>query len=133
MDLYSGVGSFGLECISRDAKEIFFVEKQKKIAEILKTNLSTLGIQNKGTVIINEIYDFIKYNVQKFDIIFCDPPFADNSYLNELKFLKEKKIYKTKHLVIVHREKKSKDSFDDILKPLIIREYGRSKIIFAKF
>ena len=25
LDLYSGTGSFGLECISRDAKSVFFI------------------------------------------------------------------------------------------------------------
>ena len=27
LDLYSGVGSFGLECISRNSKKVTFVEK----------------------------------------------------------------------------------------------------------
>ena len=35
LDLYSGFGSFGLECLSRGAKQITFVEKDRKIAEIL--------------------------------------------------------------------------------------------------
>ena len=133
LDLYSGIGSFGLECISRDAKKIFFVEKQKVVAEVLKNNLSNLGVQNKGKVIINELHNFIKNNVQKFDIIFLDPPYVDNSYLDELKFIKEKKIYKNNHIIIIHRDKKTKDNLEDIIHPLITKQYGRSKIIFAKF
>ena len=31
LDLYSGIGSFGLECISRGSKEVTFVEKSKSI------------------------------------------------------------------------------------------------------
>ena len=31
LDLYSGVGSFGLECLSRDAKKVTFVEKKFKV------------------------------------------------------------------------------------------------------
>ena len=39
LDLYSGVGSFGIECISRDAKKVVFVEKDKTAFSILKKNL----------------------------------------------------------------------------------------------
>jgi len=35
--------------------------------------------------------------------------------------------------VIIHREKKSSENFKSILNPIIIKQYGRSKIIFGKF
>ena len=38
LDLYSGVGSFGIECISRDAKKVVFIEKDKTAFSILKKN-----------------------------------------------------------------------------------------------
>jgi len=47
LDLYSGVGSFGIECISRGAKKITFVEDDKKALIILKKNLSNLKILTK--------------------------------------------------------------------------------------
>ena len=31
LDLYSGIGSFGLECLSRGANETFFVERTTEI------------------------------------------------------------------------------------------------------
>ena len=39
LDLFSGVGSFGLECISRGAKHVTFVENYGKVLPILKKNL----------------------------------------------------------------------------------------------
>ncbi len=47
--------------------------------------------------------------------------------------IKEKKIFKKNHLVIIHRENSSKDNFNNFINSLIIRKYGRSKIIFGKF
>ena len=38
LDLYSGIGSFGLECISRGAKEVTFVEQDEKAFNILEKN-----------------------------------------------------------------------------------------------
>jgi len=134
LDLYSGIGSFGLECISRGAKKIIFVEKDKKVVEILKRNLFELNVNTDVTVITDQIESFLKKKLfDKFEIIFFDPPFENNEYLQELKLIKQKKIYKKKHIIIIHREKKSFDNFENILKPIIIKQYGRSKIIFGKF
>ncbi len=134
LDLYSGVGSFGLECISRGAGKITFVEKDKNVVEILKKNLSDLNIKMNFTIILDEIKIFLKKDLSdKFEIIFLDPPFADKNYLQELKLLKQMKNYKKNHIVIIHREKKTSDDFQNILEPIIIKEYGRSKIIFGKF
>ena len=117
LDLYSGIGSFGLECISRGAEKITFVEKDKN-----------------ATVIIDEIENFLKKDIsEKFEIIFLDPPFADKSYLQTLKLIKQNRNYKKNHLIIIHRERKSFENFKDILSPILTKQYGRSKIIFGKF
>ena len=134
LDLYSGVGSFGLECVSRGADKVIFVERDKNAAETLNANLLTLSINDKATVMNEKIIDFLnRKQFRKFNIFFLDPPFADNSFLEELKLIKKKKIYKNNHIVIIHREQKSSDNFTKVIKPIIIKEYGRSKIIFAKF
>tara|TARA_X000001036_G_scaffold436039_1_gene478446 strand:+ start:1288 stop:1851 length:564 start_codon:yes stop_codon:yes gene_type:complete len=134
LDLYSGIGSFGLECISRGAKKITFVERDKNVANVLIKNLLTLDIKKNAIVIIDEIKIFLgKICSEKFEIIFLDPPFSDNSYLLNLKTIKESKNYKKNHVVIIHRDKRSSDNLKDILHPIIIKQYGRSKIIFGKF
>ena len=134
LDLYSGIGSFGLECISRGAEKITFVEKDKNVVKILNKNLLDLNINKNVTVIVDEIENFLKKNLsEKFEIIFLDPPFSNNEYLQDLKLIKQKKNYKKKHVVIIHREKKSSENFKSILNPIIIKQYGRSKIIFGKF
>ena len=133
LDLYSGIGSFGLECISRGAKQVTFVEKDRNALSILNKNLINLNIEERSTIIEENIEFFLKEGLfEKFEIIFLDPPFSDNSYLGILKSIREKKICKKNHVIIIHREKKSLDNFKDILHPLIVKQYGRSKIIFGK-
>ena len=71
LDLYSGIGSFGLECISRDAKDVTFVEKDIDVAKILNNNLMELQINNYADVIIGEISNYLMTNIKKkFDIFF---------------------------------------------------------------
>ena len=134
LDLYSGIGSFGLECISRGAKKVTFVEKDSNAINILRKNLTNLYANKKAAIISDKIELFLKNDLsEKFEIIFLDPPFSDNSYLDILKTIKEKKILKKNHIIIIHRERKTLDNFRDILDPLLIRQYGRSKIVFGKF
>ena len=134
LDLYSGVGSFGLECISRGAEKVTFVEKDKNAAEVLKKNLLDLGIKKNAEIKMDEIEIFLKKNIsEKFEIIFLDPPFADAAYIQELKTIKKNKNYNKNHIVIIHRERKSLENFEDILSTIIIKQYGRSKIIFGEF
>ena len=70
---------------------------------------------------------------KNFEIIFLDPPFKKEDYIKDLINIFKKKIFKKEDIIIIHREKNSRDNFDEILKPLIIKYYGRSKIIFGKF
>ena len=39
LDLFSGVGSFGIECISREAKHVTFIENYRGVLPVLKKNL----------------------------------------------------------------------------------------------
>ncbi len=132
LDLYSGVGSFGLESISRGAKEVTFVEQDKVAAGILRDNLSKLSIFNKANVIQGEIKKILVYK-KKFDILFFDPPFADNNFIYTLELFKKSKIYEKKHILIIHRKKNSFDKFQNIINIDLIKNYGRSKIIFGVF
>ena len=134
LDLYSGVGSFGIECISRGARKTTFVEDNSKTLIILKKNLNNLKIENQSEV-FNKIISFLKIlnNKEKFEIIFFDPPFAENLFIEELKIIKDSKIYKKNHLIIIHREKKSYDDLEKIIDILLVKNYGRSKIIIGNF
>ena len=51
LDLFAGVGSFGIECLSNDAKYVTFVENYNGVLPILKKNLSNLKLDKKYEVI----------------------------------------------------------------------------------
>jgi 16S rRNA (guanine966-N2)-methyltransferase len=135
LDLYSGVGSFGIECISRGAAKTTFVENDNKALIVLKKNLNSLKI-NEQTEIRNEktISFFNSLTIKnKFEIIFFDPPFAENFFIDELKIVKDSMIYKKKHLIIIHREINSKEEINKIINIVLTKNYGRSKVVFGIF
>jgi 16S rRNA (guanine966-N2)-methyltransferase len=133
LDLYSGIGSFGLECISRGAKKVTFVEHDKDAANILNKNLIKLNVLNKASIINNKVDKILKKKTEKFDIFFFDPPFEDKEFEQALNLIKTIKIYNIKHVVIIHRERKAQDNLDAFIDIIISKQYGRSKIIFGVF
>ena len=134
LDLYSGIGSFGLEALSRGAKKVTFIEKDKNAINVLKTNISNLAVKDRVELFCDEINNALeKKKIDKFNILFLDPPFLDKSYIKIIQLIKNKKIYEKNNLVIIHREKKTEDDLRSILNVFLIKNYSRSKILFANF
>ncbi|MDB9744723.1 16S rRNA (guanine(966)-N(2))-methyltransferase RsmD [Pelagibacteraceae bacterium] len=132
LDLYSGIGSFGLESISRGAKNVTFVEQDKSAVSILEENIIHLGVSNNATINNTKVENFLKNNKKKkFSIFFFDPPFSDKKFIQDLNLIKENKIYEAKHIIIIHRERESEDNFHNSLKMVATKQYGRSKILFG--
>ena len=110
LDLFSGVGSFGIECLSRGVKEVIFIENYEKVLNILKKNLGNLKSISNYKVIVKDIYkkNTISLLSSKFDLIFLDPPFKDrNLQFIFNKFIKYK-LLKKNGIVILHRHKNEK-------------------------
>ena len=133
LDLFSGTGSFGIECLSRGAKFVTFVENYNGILPILKKNLASLKLASNYLVIEKNVFNYLNLNEFKkqFDIIFLDPPYKEKE-LNELflLFINEK-ILKQDGIIIIHRHKKQKDSFPNQINILEEKKYGISKILFC--
>ena len=70
LDLYSGIGSFGIECISRGAENVTFVEKEQKTINLLRENLINLSIINKAQVFNQEIKSTNNFFKYKYDLFF---------------------------------------------------------------
>ena len=135
LDLFSGTGSFGLECLSRKAGNVTFVENYKKILPILKKNLSNLKSINNYKIIQEDILNKLEIIgfKQKFDIIFLDPPYKENNLDKLLISILNIKIIKNDGMIIIHIYKKRKDKFPDSFKIIEEKVYGISKIIFGKY
>ncbi len=133
LDLFSGTGSFGIECLSRGSKHVTFVENYKGILPILKKNLQNLNSMKNFNVIeknISKYFDFKNLN-KKFDIIFLDPPYKQDKINELIKVLVNQNILKNKGIIIIHRHKKQIDPFPKNFRILENKIYGISKIIFG--
>ena len=131
LDLFSGVGSFGIECLSRGAKEVTFVEKYSGVLPILKKNLLSLNKFNNYKIIEKDIYEdnFLKNSFHKFDIVFLDPPYKDDLNII-LEKINNANLLNAEGIVIIHRHKNQKDIFPKNFKVIEKKKYGISQVIF---
>jgi len=135
LDLYAGTGSFGLECLSRNAKKVSFVEKTKDAIKILEKNIKKLRVKNVD-VFFDDIFNLIKKgNIfkSKFDLIFCDPPFKDLNIEELIQKIYNKELLQKNGILILHRNKNVKGKLPIYFKIVDERIYGISKITFGKF
>lgn len=84
LDLFSGTGSLGIECISRGARLVDMVESHGKSITIIRKNLENLGIKEGFQIHRADAFDYIKkYSGPAYDIVLADPPFTEK-YAHDL-------------------------------------------------
>ncbi len=135
LDLFSGVGSFGIECLSRGVKNVVFIENYKKVLPILKKNLSNLESIQNYQIIEKNIYEegTLSNLNSSFDIIFLDPPYKYKNLSELLNIILQKKILNEKGIIILHRHKNEQQVFPLKFKVVEEKKYGISKIVFLTY
>jgi 16S rRNA (guanine966-N2)-methyltransferase len=131
LDLFSGSGSFGLECISRGASEVVFFENQKSILKVLKENIHSIDKYDKSWLYELDVFNFFLSEekiYKKFDIIFLDPPYKEKRINIIIENILRKKILRENGIIIIHRHKNDKIEITNKLNIIDSRTYGISRI-----
>ena len=135
LDLYSGTGSFGLECLSREANSVYFIENADMAIKILRKNIEKLNLNNKAKIFSGSVFQEIKekeISESKFGLIFCDPPFKNTDVEKLIKLIIKKNLLERNGVIVLHRNKISKENFSNKFKIIDERIYGMSKITFGQ-
>ena len=78
LDLFAGSGALGFEALSRGAAEVTYVERNRKAASAIKSNIKLLGVE-QANVHCGAAESFLARDTSAWDIVFFDPPFASNA------------------------------------------------------
>ena len=134
LDLFSGSGSFGLECLSREAKKVVFLENYSEALKILEKNIKIFKNVNNYEIIKNDCFNFLKSSKSinlNFDIIFIDPPYKELKVNDIIEKIVEKNFLNDEGILIIHRRKNDKVKLTQKINVFEERFYGVSKISFA--
>ena len=76
LDLFAGTGSLGLEALSRGATHARMVEKARHVAELLRDNVASLGLEDRTIVVEDDaLAPRCWIDGPGFDVVFLDPPY----------------------------------------------------------
>lgn len=138
LDLFAGLGSFGIESLSRGAKKATFIDSHLITTRRLQETLQTFGVPaERGEVICRGALDGISWLHQrgaKFDLIFMDPPYREDWVVAVLNRLKIKPILSPKGVVVAeHDKRESLSATEGFWKLEEARRFGDSAVtIFSR-
>ena len=135
LDLFSGVGSFGIEALSRGSKYVTFIENYTEVLQILRKNIQKLNLDNKCEIISEDIINMLNFKKlnKKFELIFLDPPFNEKDINKILLKIYDSKILKKNGILIIHRKINTDDKLIPKFNIVEEKKYGLSKIMFGNY
>lgn len=89
LDLYAGTGALGIEALSRGGERCDFVEKDRRMAEIIRENLSATGFGDSAKVLPIASERAAERLTGPYSLVVADPPYADESSVPVLEDLAE--------------------------------------------
>jgi 16S rRNA (guanine966-N2)-methyltransferase len=110
LDIYSGSGSLGIECLSRGTSEVHFVEKNFPIYKNLLQNIDSLGISEKCVVHKIEVLKFVNsFSDMNFNLILADPPFFKDDIYEVTKSVLANNFLNKDGFMIIERSIQTKE------------------------
>ena len=106
LDLYAGTGAIGIEALSRGAGWVDFVERDKAMAHAISENLTNTRLEERGQVHVMDAGKALDRLSGPYDVIFMDPPYADESVDRVLGLIGEKGLCSPAGLLIVEHAKR---------------------------
>jgi len=137
LDLFAGSGGVGLEAASRGAGHVYLIEKDKKLAAVIRKNIESLALGEKCIVINLDVETALKDLAKKnhrSDIVFADPPYNRNLVSFTLACLSRYQILDEKGMIVIQHS--VKENYQEFLPENIYqvkqRKYGENMVTFFR-
>ncbi len=138
LDLYAGTGSVGIEALSRGARYVLFVEKETRLARLIRENLRMCKLEKRAEVIEIDILSYNKEGgkfslLEQFDLIFAGPPYKLNLTKDTLDIILKLNLLKKNGWVICqHHFKERVPEKKGFLSLFRKERYGKTIMSFYK-
>lgn len=109
IDCFAGSGAVGLEAFSRGARQVYFLEQEKKALRAIRANLQELEIDEGYEVLERDALAGLRQLdglAVRCDVCFVDPPWSEHgSYAQVLGFLSQSQLLADDAVVVAEHEK----------------------------
>lgn len=89
LDLFAGTGQMGIEALSRGARDAVFVDASRDAANLVRENLKRARLSNQAQVVQSDYWTYLSTCHRQFDLIFLDPPYAEDFLEKSLQKISE--------------------------------------------
>jgi 16S rRNA (guanine(966)-N(2))-methyltransferase RsmD len=116
LDLFAGTGNLGIEALSRGARKVVFVEKERHALELIQRNLAQLGLEEQSEVLpidVNQAIRILKQRGKTFNLIFMDPPYEKGLIAKTLLKLRSHPVYHRDSLLVIEHHRR------EVLPPIL--------------
>ena len=105
LDLFGGSGQLAIEALSRGAAYAVLVDQNPQAVSVIKENLKKTKLDQKASVFQSDYLRFLSTTRDRFDIIFLDPPYAENFIENALRKISEIDILTEGGIIVCKRSR----------------------------
>lgn len=133
LDLFAGIGSIGIEALSRGAKKAVFVEKDRENAALIKENLLLTGFLEQAEIFVCDVFKALPVLGRKgyrFHIIFVDPPFRKGLLGSVVESIARFSLLSPRGIIVTRSAYGEEDSV--AVTPYRVERYGDSVLRFYR-
>lgn len=103
LDLFGGTGQLGIEALSRGADKAVFVDAREDACKLIRENLKRTKLEDQGSVVRSDYLVYLNRCRDVFDVIFLDPPYAEEFLENALNRITEIDILRSGGIIVIER------------------------------
>ncbi len=133
LDLFAGAGTLGIEALSRGATRATFVERAPEAIAALRRNLATTKLEARAEIAQAEVVAFLRRLHGSYDVVFCDPPFADVELLGRVLAHEGLRAGAAQGLVVARILRKHPPSLPDGLRLARERRVGEESLLLLEY
>jgi 16S rRNA (guanine966-N2)-methyltransferase len=132
LDAFAGTGAFGLEALSRGARHVVFIEKDRAARASLQQNIAALG-ETQHAAIVNGDATRPPRASGACSLVFLDPPYGEDLAVPALKALAQSGWLAEGALAVMEIAAKEDLEIPEGFAPLEERRYGAAKFVFLRY
>lgn len=133
LDLYAGSGALGLEALSRGARRVTLVERDRRTAAIIEANATAVGLPG-AEVVASDVGSFLARPAEPaYDLVFLDPPYdlSEEDLAGDLAAL-ERWLLPDGFVVVERSSRSPEPSWPKVIDPLRGKRYGETALWYGR-
>ena len=137
LDLFAGVGSVGIEALSRGAAAATFVERSPEAFRLVRENLAITGLSDRAEVLRTDAFAYLQQAAasgRRYDLVYVAPPQYEGLARQALAQLDSAPLTEPDGLVIVQIHPQERGELDNLalkrLRRYDERKYGSTLLLF---